>query len=61
MPFCVQVERAQSGGLLGAMWIIEGLGEKMAANWAERIESLTGCGSEATRFLRITVTTMMRT
>jgi hypothetical protein len=40
------------GGLLGAMWIIEGLGEKMAANWAERIETLTGCGSEATRFLR---------
>ncbi len=40
------------GGMLGAMWIIEGLGEKMAASWAERIESLTGCGSEATRFLR---------
>jgi hypothetical protein len=40
------------GGLLGAMWIIEGLGEKMAANWAERIQSLTGCGAETTRFLR---------
>jgi hypothetical protein len=40
------------GGLLGAMWIIEGLGEKMAGSWAERIESLTGCGREATRFLR---------
>ena len=40
------------GCMLGAMWIIEGLGEKMAANWAERIESLTGCGSDATRFLR---------
>jgi 3-oxoacyl-[acyl-carrier-protein] synthase-3 len=24
----------------------------MASNWAERIESLTGCGREATRFLR---------
>jgi hypothetical protein len=40
------------GGLLGAMWIIEGLGEKMAANWAQRIQSLTGCGEQATRFLR---------
>ncbi len=40
------------GALLGAMWIIEGLGEKMATNWAERIESLTGCGPECTRFLR---------
>ena len=29
-------------GLLGAMWIIEGLGEKMAVNWAGRIEELTG-------------------
>jgi 3-oxoacyl-[acyl-carrier-protein] synthase-3 len=40
------------GGLLGAMWIIEGLGDKMATNWADRIESLTGVGSECTRFLR---------
>lgn len=40
------------GGMLGAMWIVEGLGEKMATHWAERIEELTGCGSEATRFLR---------
>jgi Iron-containing redox enzyme len=40
------------GALLGAMWIVEGLGEKMAANWADRIESLTGCGRDATRFLR---------
>ena len=40
------------GGLLGAMWIIEGLGEKMAASWAERIEALTGCGEGCTRFLR---------
>jgi len=39
-------------GLLGAMWIIEGLGEKMASNWAGRIEELTGCGSNCTRFLR---------
>jgi hypothetical protein len=40
------------GGLLGAMWVIEGLGEKMAANWADRIEALTGCGPDCTRFLR---------
>jgi heme oxygenase-like protein len=40
------------GGMLGAMWIIEGLGEKMAASWAGRIEELTGCDSGCTRFLR---------
>jgi hypothetical protein len=40
------------GALLGAMWIVEGLGEKMAANWADRIEALTGCSRDATRFLR---------
>jgi 3-oxoacyl-[acyl-carrier-protein] synthase-3 len=40
------------GAMLGAMWIIEGLGEKMASSWAGRIESLTGYGSECTRFLR---------
>jgi 3-oxoacyl-[acyl-carrier-protein] synthase-3 len=39
-------------GMLGAMWIIEGLGEKMAASWAGRIEELTGLGSGCTRFLR---------
>jgi 3-oxoacyl-[acyl-carrier-protein] synthase-3 len=40
------------GGLLGAMWIIEGLGGKMATNWAERIETLTGYNTGCTRFLR---------
>lgn len=39
-------------GLLGAMWIIEGLGEKMARTWAERIEALTGTSRDCTRFLR---------
>ena len=38
--------------MLGAMFIIEGLGEKMATSWADRIEELTGCGADATRFLR---------
>jgi hypothetical protein len=39
-------------GLLGAMWIIEGLGQKMANEWAKRIEQLTGFGHDATRFMR---------
>lgn len=39
-------------GLLGAMWIIEGLGEKMASSWAARIEALTGLDERCTRFLR---------
>jgi hypothetical protein len=39
-------------GLLGAMWIIEGLGDKMAREWASRIESLTGLSQDCTRFLR---------
>ncbi len=38
--------------LLGAMWIIEGLGEKMANDWAGRIEELTGIDRSQTRFLR---------
>src|ERR1700737_510999 len=39
-------------GLLGAMWIIEGLGEKMAGNWAKRVEELTGFDRSCTQFLR---------
>ena len=38
-------------GMLGAMWMIEGLGEKMAKNWAEQIRELTGLGEDATAFL----------
>ncbi len=37
--------------LLGAMWIIEGLGEKMASSWAERIHELTGLDQDSTRFM----------
>lgn len=37
--------------LLGAMFIIEGLGEKMAARWSKQIQELTGVGGECTRFL----------
>lgn len=38
--------------LVGAMWIIEGLGQKMATQWATRIEALTGSGPDRTRFMR---------
>lgn len=38
--------------LLGAMWIIEGLGEKMANDWAKRIEELIGNTHEYTKFMR---------
>ena len=37
--------------MLGAMWIIEGLGNKMASEWAQRIEQATGSMAH-TRFLR---------
>jgi 3-oxoacyl-[acyl-carrier-protein] synthase-3 len=43
---------ANPAGLLGAMWIIEGLGEKMASVWAARVEELTGLDGTCTRFLR---------
>jgi pyrroloquinoline quinone (PQQ) biosynthesis protein C len=39
-------------GLIGAMWIVEGLGEKMANDWAARIEELAGIDRSHTRFLR---------
>lgn len=38
--------------MLGAMWIIEGLGDKMVNDWAVRIEELLGGSGENTRFLR---------
>lgn len=37
--------------LLGAMFIIEGLGNKMASHWAGRIQEALGIGPESTRFL----------
>ena len=43
--------RSNPVDLLGAMWIIEGLGEKMARSWAERIQELTGLGEDSTRFM----------
>lgn len=38
--------------LLGAMWIIEGLGNKMANEWAGRIEECIGDTKSCTSFLR---------
>ncbi|MCG6658463.1 hypothetical protein HOP52_11935 [Halomonas campisalis] len=38
--------------LIGAMWIIEGLGEKMAGDWAQRIDAATGGDGRYTRFMR---------
>ncbi len=38
--------------LLGAMWIIEGLGEKMASDWSKRIDELTHGDGSYTKFMR---------
>ena len=38
--------------MLGAMWIIEGLGNKMATEWAGRIEACLDGDAVCTRFLR---------
>ncbi len=38
--------------LMGAMWIIEGLGQKMAADWADRIDEATEGDGSYTRFMR---------
>lgn len=37
--------------LIGAMWIIEGLGQKMAADWAQRINQCTGGDGRYTEFM----------
>ncbi|MDN3558180.1 iron-containing redox enzyme family protein [Halomonas maura] len=38
--------------LIGAMWIIEGLGQKMASDWARRVDDATGGDGGYTRFMR---------
>ncbi len=38
--------------LIGAMWIIEGLGNKMAANWAQRIDESFGETPNHTSFMK---------
>jgi 3-oxoacyl-[acyl-carrier-protein] synthase-3 len=39
-------------GLIGAMWIIEGLGEKMANEWAGRIDELLNLSQSVTQFMQ---------
>ena len=38
-------------GLLGAMFIIEGLGNRLAADWAAKIQAQLDLGADAVRFL----------
>lgn len=38
--------------LIGAMWVIEGLGQKMAGSWAERIEAVVKTEKPCTTFMR---------
>lgn len=38
--------------LLGAMWIIEGLGQKMASDWARRIDELLQPEKDCSSFMR---------
>lgn len=38
--------------MIGAMWIIEGLGHKMASDWADRVSELLENGRDCTKFLR---------
>lgn len=37
--------------LIGAMWIIEGLGQKMATSWAEKINDSIGGDRKCTKFM----------
>lgn len=37
--------------LIGAMWVIEGLGQKMASNWGERVDELTHGDGSYTQFM----------
>ena len=38
--------------MIGAMWIIEGLGNKMAMQWADKVDALLGDGIQASTFMR---------
>lgn len=38
--------------LIGAMWMIEGLGQKMAASWAERVDAAVNTDTPCTQFMR---------
>ncbi len=38
--------------LIGAMWIIEGLGQKMASDWAKQVDKITDGDGRYTQFMR---------
>ena len=38
--------------LIGAMWVIEGLGQKMVSDWANRVDDIIGGDGRYTRFMR---------
>jgi len=38
--------------LIGAMWIIEGLGQKMAGSWADAVDRLFGSDPSCSQFMR---------
>lgn len=46
-----EASRPNPFGLLGAMWIIEGLGSIKAAEWGERVRQRLALPAEAARFL----------
>lgn len=46
-----QASQPNPFGMLGAMWIIEGLGQKMAQDWATKIHDCIEGSSEFTRFI----------
>jgi 3-oxoacyl-[acyl-carrier-protein] synthase-3 len=46
-----QASQPDPFGLLGAMWIIEGLGAIKAAEWGRLVQDRLGLGAEAVRFL----------
>lgn len=45
-------ERPNPVGLLGAMYIIEGLGAKRAAGWAERFQEVLGLANNQVHFMK---------
>lgn len=46
-----QASQPNPVAMLGAMFVIEGLGHRMASAWADRIREALGTGPETTRFL----------
>lgn len=46
-----RASQANPVDMIGAMWIIEGLGQKMASGWAQRIDELTSGDGSYTTFM----------